>query len=248
EADAGRLGDTLRSNLGNERVFTDVIDIDMGANWRRVVDHTLRDSVAVLLVIGPKWTLTEPIAYEAGLALGYGVELIPIFVRGATAETLKRQLRSELWPLGELTGWSLEHSRWQLQVGPLIKMLERMLADPTRARFIVHPPNPLAVLETPINRKNLRSMLVHAADLAECLDDASVLAEAQRQAQVVDFLDSDKKRIDDQSVGGLVLVLKDARYRLMVEQIGRDVLQHSTGRRAAQFLHDVDLEQEILND
>src|SRR5262250_1817571 len=83
EADAGRLNDTLRRRLGEERVFTDVIDIEFGANWERVVDYALKDCVALLLMIGPAWKLTEAIKYEAGLALDSGIAIIPIFVRGA---------------------------------------------------------------------------------------------------------------------------------------------------------------------
>jgi hypothetical protein len=95
EADAGRLADTLRRTLGDERVFTDVTNIEFGANWERVVDHTLQDAVAVLLVIGPAWSLTEPIKYELGLALDAGVAIIPVLMRGANWATVTGDLPSD---------------------------------------------------------------------------------------------------------------------------------------------------------
>jgi hypothetical protein len=250
EADAGRLGDTLRRILGDERVFTDAEDIEFGANWERVVDHTLQDCVALLLVIGPAWKLTDSIKYEVGLALNSGISIIPILVRGGKWPSPADDLPSNLQSLRKLNAIALDHSNWTLDVSRVSRLLEKMLADPLRARVICTPPDPLSVLNTALDRENVRSLLVHAADLAECLDDASVLTEAQ-QAAPKSSLDSRENRTGEQTTSQLVYVLGNARYRLMIEQIGRDLLkysswlEHSSGEHAARYLQDAELEKEV---
>ncbi len=244
EADAGRLGDALRRRLGDERVFTDVIDIEFGANWERVVDHTLKDSVAVLLLIGPAWMLTDSILYEVRAALNSAVSIIPILVRGVDWATLTDDLPTELQPLRKFNAHSLDHSSWDADIEPLVELLERMLADPARARVICKRPEPIALLRTSLYQTNVRSLLVHAADLAECLDDASVLAEAQ-QMVTKSSPGSSENLMAKEIPPGLISALGDARYRLMMEQIGRDLLKHFDAARVAQYLQDPALEKEI---
>jgi len=130
-------------------------------------------------------------------------------------------------------------------------LLESMLKDFARARVICRPPEPISVLQTAVNTENVRSLLVHAADLAECLDDASVLTEAQ---QVVPMYspDSHERPPFKEAPSGLVSLIVDARYRLMMEQIGRDLLKYSNSEyddpiweRPAQYLGDVALLESI---
>ena len=78
---------------------------------------------------------------------------------------------------------------------------------------------------------------MHAGGLAECLADPSVLTEAQGAVGKHTSPDAEQKE--------LVSVLGDARYRLMIEQIGRDLLATSTGADAARFLGDAALEAAI---
>jgi hypothetical protein len=91
EADAGRLADTLKRRLGVERVFTDVTDIEFGASWKRVVERTLHGSVALLLVAGPGWTLTEPVAYEVDAALDAGISSFRQSSGGRTGPRSRRR-------------------------------------------------------------------------------------------------------------------------------------------------------------
>jgi hypothetical protein len=230
EADAGRLDDTLRRRLGEERVFTDVINIELGANWERVVDHALRDCVALLLVIGPGWKLTEAIEYEAELALHSAISIIPILVRGAEWSNFSDDLPTRLQPLRKFNAITLHHRTWARDVEPLLGLLEKMLADPARATVIYRPPDRVSVLSTALDSTNVRSLLAHAADLAECLDDASVLIEAQ-QAAPKSSLDSAEYGTAEQIPDRLFSVLINARYRLMIEQMGRDLLRYSGWRR-----------------
>jgi hypothetical protein len=79
-------------------------------------------------------------------------------------------------------------------------------------------------------------MLVHAADLAECLDDKSLLAKAKA---IVKRSDSNQSRVQ------LIEFLGKARYRLLIEEIGRDLLSIDA-IYAARYLQDTDLETWIL--
>jgi hypothetical protein len=237
DADAGRLGDELRRRFGKEQVFTDVDDIEFGTNWRRVVDHTLQDAVALLLIIGPVWKLTEPIEYEIGIALDIGVATIPVLVRGAKWETVMGDLPHKLEPLAKLNAAFLDHGSWQRDIEPLLSLLERMMKDFARAKVILNPPEPVSLLQNAMNKKSIRSLVVHAADLAECLSDPTVLAEAQQAA-------SENSAASREVPFTLFNHVINARYRLMVEQIGSDLLKTSRDE-AAQYLGDVELAELI---
>ena len=122
-----------------------------------------------------------------------------------------------------------------------MELLRRMLDDPARARVMFIPPEPLSVLRSPLDRTNIRSLLVHAADLAECLNDASVLTQAQQKAKEPCYDSSSEIK----GHSGLTYLLGNARYRLMIEQIGNDLLTRSAGLDAARFLQDTAVEEDI---
>ena len=149
----------MRRRVGEENVFTDVVDIDFGANWERVVEHTLENVIAVLLVIGPAWSVTEPIKHELGVALDTGVAIIPVLVRGAEWAIAMRDLPPRLLPIQKFNAVKLDHGRWASDIEPLMVLPERMLNDPDRARVICKPPDAIAVLQTRINTENVRSLL-----------------------------------------------------------------------------------------
>lgn len=244
EADAGRLGDTLRQRLGDDRVFTDVTTIEFGANWERIVDRALANSVAVLLPLGPARKPTDPILYEVRAALRSRVSVIPILLKDADWAGLMEQFPVELQVLQKLNAHSLDHASWHIDVEPLIGLVEKMLADPARTSVVYKPSEPGALLTSCLDKTNVRSLLVHAADLAECLDDASVLAEAQ---QVVgrSLPDSLTSSAQQSAPSELTYLLGNARYRLMVEQIGRDLLTHSTATGIGQYLQDPALDEQV---
>lgn len=243
EADAGRLGDTLKRRLGVERVFADVTDIEFGANWKRVVERSLQGSVALLLIAGPGWTLTEPLTYEVAAALDAGISIIPTLVRRANWTALTRTLPPARQSLRDLNAVALDHATWEVDVEPLMRLLEKMLAEPARARVIYKAPDPVLLLTARLNRRNLRSLLVHAADLAECLADPSVLSEAQKEA---DRCAPQAKAVWEMGEpDGLIYLIGNARSRLMIELIGRELLQDPGGEYVPRLLFDPTLEQEI---
>jgi TIR domain-containing protein len=241
EADAGRLSDTLRRRLGDDRIFTDVTGIEFGANWERVIERTLQGAVAVLVVAGPRWKATEAIIYELEAAIDAGIAIMPIVVRRANWVSLTTELPSKLHELRKFNATALNHSTWNRDVEPLALLLERMLADPGRAKAICKAPDPAALLSSRMNRHNIHWLLIHAADLAECLDDPSVLAEAQQAA--TGYAPSPSLENPNPVPPHLIYLLGNARSRLMTEELGRDLL--SRGEYAARLLGDTALEQEI---
>jgi TIR domain len=93
---AGRLYDNLRMKLGDDLVFRDVYDIDVGIDWHVHIDNALRSSDAVLAIIGPTWlTATDgkgrrrldntedPVRKELDLALRLVIPIIPVLVGNA---------------------------------------------------------------------------------------------------------------------------------------------------------------------
>jgi hypothetical protein len=242
-ADAGRLADWLEQKFGKERVFIDVADIDLGANWERVVEHNLNNAIAVLVVVGPVWKITEPLELELRVALDAGVSIVPILVRGAEWSVAMRELPPKLLPIRKLNAMHLDHGSWTRDITPLMALLERMMKDPDRARVICSPPNPISVLQTGVNIENVRSLLAEAADLAECLDDPAVLSEAQT------LLPTGASETGNHKLKAILPYLADliktARYRLLIEQIGRDFCKCCSGESVSQYLGDSGLEQKI---
>ena len=234
-ADAGRLADALERELGPDCVFQDVSGIELGANWERVVDQTLASSVALLLVVGPAWVLTEPLKRELQIALQSGVVIIPILIRGVRFAEFSARLPDGFRSVEKLNAKTLDHDNWRADIQPLANLLKQMLVDPARARIACSPPQSDDVLETSFNTNSLRSMLVHAADLAECLSDSFVLEEARA---IADRTHSDPAHRE------VMRFVAGARYRLLLEQIGRDFLSKDA-TYAARYLLDPALESEI---
>ena len=234
-ADAGRLADALERELGPDCVFQDVSGIELGANWERVVDQTLASSVALLLVVGPAWVLTEPIKRELQIALQSGVVIIPILIRGVRFAEFSAKLPDSFRSVEKLNTKTLDHDNWRADIQPLANLLKQMLVDPARARIACSPPKSVDVLEASFNSDSMRSMLVHAADLAECLADSSVLEEAKA---IADQSDLDRAHYE------MMRLLPGVRYRLLLEEIGRDFLS-TDAIYAARYLLDAALEKEI---
>lgn len=96
-ADAtGRIYDRLVAVLGRERVFKDVDDIPLGADFRKVLDDAVGRCAVLLVVIGRDWLtvtnehgqrrLDDPadfVRLEVESALRRGIPVIPVLVRDA---------------------------------------------------------------------------------------------------------------------------------------------------------------------
>jgi hypothetical protein len=53
--DAGRLADHLYKRFGPERVFLDIETIEPGTDFVQVLHRSLKETAAVLVVIGRRW-------------------------------------------------------------------------------------------------------------------------------------------------------------------------------------------------
>ena len=95
--DAGRLADHLNRRFGRGQVFLDIDTIDPGTDFVRVLQSSLRETAAVLVVIGQRWT---SVSYSSGVrrlddakdfvrleveeSLGRDIPVVPVLVQGAT--------------------------------------------------------------------------------------------------------------------------------------------------------------------
>jgi hypothetical protein len=102
---AGRIADRLGELVGADHVFMDVESIQPGQNFAEAIDRTLSQCSSVLVIIGPRWfdilqqraakQEKDYVLHEVSAALGRRVNVVPVFVGGATAATLS-QLPREL--------------------------------------------------------------------------------------------------------------------------------------------------------
>jgi hypothetical protein len=88
EADAARIADHLGHAFGKRSVFRDVDSTDGGANFVEVTKREILRSDAVVVVIGPDWSLSpgneiDHVRNELALAVDAGVPIVPVLVRDA---------------------------------------------------------------------------------------------------------------------------------------------------------------------
>lgn len=226
EADAGRLHDTLSAELGRQALYKDVENIAVGKNWKRAVREALADSAAVLFVIGPDWRLSPAIEFELELALASEVPVVPILVRKADLLELTSGLPPPLSEIGERRAVTLSHATWSRDSRDLIETLKQVLADPTRARVLVEPPDPQVLLnEDKWPSVSARDhLLSFAQDLAECLCDPDVRkrAEASYDRFHEEVVDEYRRRHNISP--NLLEVVQAGLQRLSIEQYVKNLL------------------------
>ena len=93
-AEAGRLADALRRQLGAEVVFRDVQSIPPGATFSEALAEELQSAGVVLVLIGPAWLEelkrrqkgedTDYVLVEVAEALKGHKRVIPVLLRGAS--------------------------------------------------------------------------------------------------------------------------------------------------------------------
>lgn len=102
---AGRIRDWLvqTRRIAREDIFMDVTAILPGADFMQVVEQTIGQCRAMIVVISPSWLIqvnapdTSYVRLEAEIALRHNIEVIPVLVGGARmppAEQLPEGLRS----------------------------------------------------------------------------------------------------------------------------------------------------------
>ena len=94
---AGRLGDTLGAYFGDNRVFRDIDDIAGGADFGNVIEQSLQDADAVIVLIGPDWLsmkgengqrrLDDPgdwVAQEIAVAMQLKKPIFPVLIENTS--------------------------------------------------------------------------------------------------------------------------------------------------------------------
>jgi len=135
EGEAGRLFDDLVAVFGENSVFMDVAAIEVGRDFRKVIDQSVASCGVLLAIMGKHWMeakdetgqrrLDNPLDFvrlETASALKRDIPVIPVLVQGARmprAEQLPEDLKELVFRNGvELTG-----ARWRSDVQLLIKAL-----------------------------------------------------------------------------------------------------------------------------
>lgn len=98
---AGRIYDFLIERLGSTSVFKDVDSINLGANFKQVIDKTMSKCHVIVVILGPRWyggegernQIDNPNDYvrlEVEYALEKNLVIIPAFVQGVSGFEIDR--------------------------------------------------------------------------------------------------------------------------------------------------------------
>jgi len=147
--EAGRLADHMNRRFGRGQVFLDIDTIDPGTDFVRVLQSSLRETAAVLVVIGQRWTsardsagarrldnATDFVRLEVEESLGRNIPVVPVLVQGATmprAEDLPPSMAS----LTTRQAVTLDHAEFHDDANRLCDHLEKMLGLRTASPWSV---------------------------------------------------------------------------------------------------------------
>jgi carbon monoxide dehydrogenase subunit G len=137
---AGRLYDKLSAKFGQPQVFMDVDSIDLGLDFVHVLERTLAQCKALVVVIGRDWLnaqdedghrrLDQPddfVRLEIETALSRDIRVIPILVDG-TRMPRAIDLPESIKALSRRNGRDIWNARFNPDCLELISTLERVLA------------------------------------------------------------------------------------------------------------------------
>ncbi len=137
--ESGRLKDKLEQVFGQECIFYDVETLEAGLNFDQSISKALSESKVLLAMIGPHWLkVTDAngkprimksqdwVRKEISLALQKNLRVIPILVNGARMPD-SADLPEDLQELSLKHAQELSSSRWNYDVGELIKVLEKII-------------------------------------------------------------------------------------------------------------------------
>ena len=134
--EARALFNDLASRLGEGSVFMDVDSIALGRDFRSVLQETTASCDVMLVLIGRNWAdarddggrvrLENPTDYvrlEIELALKRDIAVTPVLVQGAHMPA-PEDLPTEIKDLAYRNGFELSHSRWESDVGEMVRRLD----------------------------------------------------------------------------------------------------------------------------
>jgi formylglycine-generating enzyme required for sulfatase activity len=134
--EARALFNDLAARLGENSVFMDVDSIALGRDFRSVLLETTASCDLMLVLIGRNWAaakdeegrvrLANPGDYvrlEIEEALKRDIAVTPVLVQGAHMPT-PEDLPVEIRDLAYRNGFELSHSRWESDVGEMVRRLD----------------------------------------------------------------------------------------------------------------------------
>jgi TIR domain len=136
---AGRLYDRLVAQFGKSKVFIDIDTIDLGLDFVDVIDRSLAQCKALIVVIGKTWLhmadaegvarLSDPDDYvrvEIETALARQIRVIPVLVEGA-AIPKSSELPEGMASLARRNSITMSHASFSSDADRLIQTLDRIL-------------------------------------------------------------------------------------------------------------------------
>jgi hypothetical protein len=143
EGYAGRLFRDLRERFGSDGIFMDVVGIEPGRDFRRVIDQQVASCGVLLAMIGRNWLsladatgkprLDNPsdfVRLETAAALRRGIPVIPVLVHEAQMPR-PEQLPDDLRDFAYRHAVELSHARWDSDLEVLVRALRRYVAEPS---------------------------------------------------------------------------------------------------------------------
>ena len=146
---AGRLFDHLTRSFGNDNVFMDVDDLELGENFEPALQKAVNGCDIMLAVIGRDWLdCTDPktggrrlddprdwVRIETAEALRRNISVVPVLVRGATLPPAG-SLPADLSTLASRQATSISDNQWQAGVADLVRRLKAIPARKDRERAV----------------------------------------------------------------------------------------------------------------
>ena len=143
QGEAGRLYGDLARRFGNGSVFMDVVGIEPGMDFRKVINERVSSCTVLLAVIGRGWLtamddsglrrLDNPrdfVRLETASALKKDdIQVVPIPVHGAKMPE-PEELPKDLQGLAYRQAFEMTHARWDSDVAALMNSLDRAVISP----------------------------------------------------------------------------------------------------------------------
>jgi hypothetical protein len=141
----GRIYDHLKDHFGKQSVFRDLDAIPLGVDFRQHIDQVLRQSDALLVIVGPDWVgatgqglpriqeESDPVRVEVETALALNTRLIPVLVGDAIMPDAK-QLPPTLSEFAYRNALNVDAGQdFDVHINRLIDALREVLGMPSRA-------------------------------------------------------------------------------------------------------------------
>jgi hypothetical protein len=135
---AGRLADDLSEIFGAGSIFRDIDTLEPGEDYEKALDHALDSCLALIAVIGPRWsTITDNVGRrrledpkdwvraEISRALVRGIRVIPVLISG-TIMPRDGEVPVDLKSLLKRQAFELGDRHWRQDLELLAQALEKI--------------------------------------------------------------------------------------------------------------------------